>query len=152
MKAYVELRRTASFVDGVTNIPGIRGLMVIRSAEQRVLIQLPTVERGGDTVRLPTGRYVYEHSEMIRRPGERCLRIKSATTGTVLTVAQADCLRRRSLLIHVANYPGELVGCIAPGLTEIARGVGHSAAAFEQLCKGLGGFELGKTFELVVLG
>lgn len=40
---------------------------------------------------------------------------------------------RSAVLIHPANYPYELRGCIAPGMVRFAGSVGQSRMAFEQI-------------------
>ncbi len=56
------------------------------------------------------------------------------------------------LLIHYANYPEELEGCIAPGMTLNSNfdGVDDSCKAMDRIFTLLGGFNPGQEFDLLV--
>jgi hypothetical protein len=47
------------------------------------------------------------------------------------------------ILIHAANYPGELEGCIGPGLVPTEDGVDKSELAMQALFALFGGFKAG---------
>lgn len=53
-------------------------------------------------------------------------------------------------LIHVANQPHELEGCIAPGLDVSSAGVAQSRRGMALLFDALGGFERGRDVVVVV--
>ena len=56
-----------------------------------------------------------------------------------------------NFLIHIANYPCQLDGCIAPG-TEVWEGYGvkNTRKALDNIINALGGWENGKTFEMEI--
>jgi len=49
-----------------------------------------------------------------------------------------------AILIHAANYPDEVTGCIAPGMTATLEGVDQSELAMNKLFSLWGGFAVGK--------
>ncbi|HUK20249.1 MAG TPA: DUF5675 family protein [Gemmatimonadales bacterium] len=57
-----------------------------------------------------------------------------------------------AILIHAANYPDELAGCIAPGTALLAGGVDSSRDAMDQIFDQLGGFQQGGIGTLVITG
>src|SRR5262245_6791060 len=57
---------------------------------------------------------------------------------------------KAGMLIHVANYPDELEGCIAPGLTPTDEGVKESRQAMAKLLTAFGGFKVGTEGKLMV--
>ncbi len=88
---------------------------------------------------LRVGIYVLEHSIKLTKRHVRCLRpIESHI---------------QKILIHDAynDDPNELEGCIAPGIIGGEADWSNSALAMEKLFESLGGFELGKQVNLVVL-
>lgn len=56
------------------------------------------------------------------------------------------------ICIHPANWPYQLEGCIALGLTQMFDGVGNSRSGFLDLWDELGGWEEGKELRLEVQG
>jgi hypothetical protein len=54
------------------------------------------------------------------------------------------------ILIHAGNYPGDVQGCIAPGFILLKDGVDQSRLAMEKIFSLFGGFQRGRTGELVV--
>lgn len=56
------------------------------------------------------------------------------------------------IYFHPANKPSELKGCIAPGLSKIASGVGSSRNALRAIFDELGGFAAGKKLHLKIEG
>jgi hypothetical protein len=56
------------------------------------------------------------------------------------------------ILIHAANHPFELLGCIAPGKQKTADGVLDSGDALNEIFEHFGGFEVGKQARLIVSG
>jgi len=54
------------------------------------------------------------------------------------------------ILIHVGNYPRDVMGCIAPGYLVIPGGVDKSRLAIEKIFSLFGGFQVGRSGELVV--
>ncbi len=55
-----------------------------------------------------------------------------------------------AILIHVANVPQQLTGCIAPGKLKTPDGVDESVAALKEIFAACGGFEDGKVVKLTV--
>lgn len=56
------------------------------------------------------------------------------------------------IYIHPANYPKQLAGCIAPGKTQLAGGVGASRKAIGEIFSALGGWKANKKLKLTVEG
>ncbi len=57
-----------------------------------------------------------------------------------------------NLLIHQGQYPGGLLGCIAPGKMMIAGGIDQSSIAINELFNACGGFQVKEeaaTFEVI---
>lgn len=82
--------------------------------------------------------------------GIRVLRVVGALDSHAQTQKQAATLAKHSQAIHVANYPEQLEGCIAPGLDRTPSGVGSSHVAFERIVALLGGWVPGKKCTLEV--
>lgn len=99
----------------------------------------------GHPVRIPAGLY--------RVRSYISPRLKSlGWTDLRSTVWQLDNVKGRSnIQIHTANYPSELRGCIAPGLSISKKqdSIFDSRKAFDLLTNKIGGFD--NTWELEVL-
>jgi hypothetical protein len=54
------------------------------------------------------------------------------------------------ILIHAANYPGQLEGCIGPGMVATEDGVDQSEVAMQKLFEVFGGFKVGTEGGLMV--
>lgn len=54
------------------------------------------------------------------------------------------------ILIHSGNYPDDVQGCIAPGYLLTQQGVDQSRLAMEKIFSLFGGFQEGRTGDLVV--
>lgn len=105
-------------------------------------VQLYTIERPnlGNKPRvscIPEGRYKVIKSTFFtgKSKGKRAFRLK-------------DVPNRSGILIHLGNYPRDVVGCIAPNLSvnvRAKRGY-NSSRAFEYMWE-----HLGQSFELLIL-
>lgn len=142
------IRRTPdTFVDE-TDAMGTR-LYIVASAprgDRRLdaRLVLPAIERG------PGSGFVYA------KPGRYEARMDTtrlASGGTFdvirllsVPVVRPDGTREQinSLLIHPANWPRQLTGCIAPGLRRGPDAVWHSRRAMDAIFAVLGGFKRGR--------
>lgn len=99
---------------------------------------LPGIENAEDPDRMPPGRYELVMATM-RRAGMQALWLPP--TGS-------------QLFGHPANWPRQLKGCWACGVSAVYGGVLMSHEAFRRIFEALGGFEEGKRidFELLELG
>ncbi|MBK6683984.1 MAG: hypothetical protein IPG45_05880 [Deltaproteobacteria bacterium] len=151
-RTHLEVRRThARFIDPKTAVEGRRVVLTVYSrpteggADRRpeVVLQLPAIERGGNYVFVREGEHELEASHWVPRsdPTKRIEALRFWIDG-----------KRTTLLVHVANFPSQLEGCVAPGLTESKRGVNHSAAAMAALFEALGGWVEGRRWRVVVVG
>lgn len=106
-----------------------------------------TIERRGGYVTLPKGSFEIkmEHSPSKKYNG--AARKQFRVYGHGVTNNRGISA---ALLIHLGNYPDHITGCIAPGVTSIANGVGQSNTAMEAIFNYFGGFAIGKTGQLVV--
>ena len=107
---------------------------------------LHTVERRDGYVKLPNGIFectMEQHSSKgkvfrVKAEGENGHNVKN-NKGIF-----------SGILIHSANYPDQLAGCVAPGRTQIVGGVGESKKAMEDVFVFCGGFGAGKKIWLDV--
>ena len=106
-----------------------------------------TVERRGGYVKCPTGTFdiTMEHSPSKKYKGSARKQFRINGHGVVNSRGGTA-----ALLIHAGNYPKDIVGCIAPGTSSIANGVGGSNKAMEAIFTHCGGFAIGKKAKLVV--
>lgn len=140
---HLALQRTqARAIDPVSGIEFVRLMLTVYNENGKVCLQLPCIERGGNYVQLPKGPWVakMDYYRPLSDPDKKIEALRINFKGP----------RGNSILIHPANYPGQLEGCIAPGLLETERGVGQSVAALSQVFDALGGFQVGREFELLV--
>jgi hypothetical protein len=104
-----------------------------------------TIERGGGYVMLPEGEFECVMEEQTKR---RVFRVKAeGEKGHNVKNKEGKFAR---ILIHSANKPHEVVGCVAPGRTVTKDGVGDSAHAMKEVFQECGGFDNGTTVVLVV--
>lgn len=106
-----------------------------------------TIERRGGYVTIPTGTFEIkmELSPTKTYNGSARRQFRIYDHGVINSGGNTA-----ALLIHLGNYPDHITGCIAPGITSIANGVGQSNTAMEALFTYCGGFAIGKTAQLVV--
>ena len=102
-----------------------------------------TIERRGGYVVVPKGEYEIKMETSPTKGSRRQFRIR----GHGVTNDRGSLA---AFLIHSANFPDEIVGCIAPGKTLLGKGVGNSNKAMEEIFTFCGGFGVGKTATLVV--
>ena len=121
---------------------GIRSVLRCGSLSDHYVI-----ERGNNRVHLPPGLYRCQMTHWVsRRTGRsaRSIVYCEELSGVVLTQKQQQELNERDLHMHPANWPYQLEGCQAQGLTAYSRGVRHSAKAMRRMFDALGGFEEGR--------
>jgi len=119
---------------------GERGVMLVGN------IYLDTIERRGGYWVLPKGLYMcsmYETTKIgkgfyIQATGEYGHNCKLKSGGAV------------EFMIHAANYPYQVEGCIAPGKVVVEKGVEQSTAAMQEIFTFCGGWGLGKKMMLNV--
>lgn len=142
---------------GGKRVTGIHGRLLIGSRAW------PTIERGGGFVHLEPRVYVVEMALMAN--GRRALRvlpdgIDGDTYPRPKTLAS---IVRGRVYAHGLERPSDppdapaketlphhLAGCIGPGVTRTEFGVCDGRLAMMQIFHELGGFELGRRFELLV--
>lgn len=129
----MELKRTGEVFSGEPGVTGNRGLLVVCGES------FFTIERGGRYVTLPSG--TFECFMENNSSKGRCFRVRAEGDGGHHVKTQAGDWA--GILIHSANYPSELLGCVAPGLTKLADGVGKSRDAMAKIFQLLGGFSVG---------
>jgi|GEM_PF-1504763 len=121
-------------------VSGERGELYVQG------IRFYTIERRGGFLTLPKGRY-------------ECVMEVSAKVGRMFRVAVAGYYghnlitkskKPAAMLIHKANLPHEVEGCVAPGLSMTKNGVEQSEKALNQIFQLCGGFSAGKKVWLVV--
>jgi len=101
------------------------------------------VERRDGFITLDEGSYTVKMETSPTDKGRRQFRV----LGHNKVNRQGDIA---PILIHVGNYPGDVQGCIAPGFTLLKDGVDQSRLAMEKIFSLFGGFETGRTGDLVV--
>jgi hypothetical protein len=119
---------------------GERGIMVVGN------VSLQTIERRGGYWVLPKGLFLcsmYETPKIgkafyIQATGEYGHNCKLKSGGAV------------EFMIHAANYPYQIEGCVAPGKTILENGVNQSKAAMQEIFTYCGGWGVGKKMLLDV--
>lgn len=95
--------------------------------------EVPAIERGPGWVYAKPGRYEARFSWFSPRGGRaepmRAIRILRVPVRR----PSGEIEHLDSVLIHPANRPSELAGCIAPGLLEYTDGVLHSRQALDMV-------------------
>jgi hypothetical protein len=102
----------------------------------------PTIERLDHRVYLRPGDYLCLHDNTKSKP--KCLRPQHSVVNNKGKPA--------AILIHVANKPHQIEGCIAPGLKRASFGVDESRKAIDLIFELLGGFQVGRQCRLKVVG
>ena len=136
----MKLTRTGEKVDEAPGVVGKRGYLSVGGES------FPTIERGGKYVALPSGtfRCVMEANAS----KGRCFRV--ATNGEEGHGVKTQSGDWAAILIHSANKPSDLLGCVAPGMIRTSGGVAQSRKAMERIFVLLGGFSAGSSFLLNV--
>ncbi len=112
------------------NIKGTRGTLTVGGNKW------PAIERDPSRyVHLAPGTH---EGTMEYRPknGKQCIRFTHPKTDNIL--------------MHVANYPHEITGCIAPGTEQWSGGAGYSDTALKAIFTSLGGFSAGTKVKIIV--
>ena len=125
-------------------VKGNRGILLVKGT------LCFTIERDIEHyVNVPIGSYTlkmeYSPTKTINGQPRKQFRIKGHQVP-----AQGGGLA--NILIHQGQYPGGLLGCIAPGKMLIAGGIDQSALAMTELFNACGGFqekEEAATFEVI---
>lgn len=125
----VEGRRLYVLADHLDGCPGLDARLVV-----------PAIERGGEYVRAPPGRYTGRMAVTRLASGHQHRVIR------LLDVPVRPGETTDSILVHVANWPHQLTGCVGPGLEWRPDGVGSSRLAMEAIFAVLGGFHAGREF------
>jgi len=100
----------------------------------------PTIERMDGYKWVRPGPYEGMFAEWTGRSGQRSKAIRFSG------------VYDDRIYIHPANWPKQLLGCIAPGTEKLETGVAHSRDALEEIFTSLGGYTTGQTFEIQVGG
>jgi hypothetical protein len=112
----ISLHRTDEFT-GPENTQGVHGLWTMPGFScftcENLLLSIP---EGLFEVTLDVGTHITYLS-----PHIHCLERDNAAGGDA------------GLRVHIANFPHELKGCVAPGLQQTAAGVLYSEAAFYKI-------------------
>ena len=131
-------RRNVTVSHGGAN--GELGFLVIGE------LVLYTVERRDGYVKLPNG--TFECTMEAHATKGNCFRVKAeGENGHNVKNNQGNY---SGILIHSANYPDQLAGCVAPGRSQIIGGVGESKKAMGDIFIFCGGFGAGKKVWLEV--
>lgn len=118
-----------------------------RGAEGRRLwvtvgpLSLPAIERGDGYKWLRPGVYDVEFGWWTSSRGARARAIR----------VLGEYSKGR-IYLHPSNYPHQLQGCIAPGLSQHPFGVVSSQKAIQILCDALGGWREGYRLKMEVKG
>lgn len=107
-----------------------------------------TIERTGGYVTLPAGEFECVMEQQPKHNNRRVFRVK--VDGEHGHHVKNNRGEFAAILIHAANYPHQIVGCVAPGRTKILHGVGDSGNAMKDIFQACGGFGPGKKVTLVV--
>jgi hypothetical protein len=122
------------------NAEGRRGYIVIGE------VAYFSLERGGGFVKLPNGKF-------------ECVMENHTSKGKIFRVTatgeHGHNVPRQAggyagILIHSANRPKQLLGCVAPGRIKEVFGVSESKKAMEDIFNYCGGFGVGKRAWIVV--
>jgi len=127
------LRHSTKVFNDSYSVEGVRGQLYFDS------LSMPTIERLRGK-NLPDGWYDCEMGWWTGKQGQR---------GRAIRVL-GDYSEGR-IYLHPANWPHQVTGCIAVGLTETLYGVGWSQAALGALYLAMGGWEEKKPFRLEVI-
>lgn len=137
----LKLTRTSETVTSIDNgksYQGRRGILELKGSV------FHTVERMGGYVHLKPGSYQCWIGNRASN-GKPCVHIAH-------DVRRADG-KRAGIVMHVANYPHEIKGCIAPGMRKISGGVAPSGEALKKIFQLMaGGFKKGAEGILEVAG
>lgn len=107
---------------------------------------LYTIEGTGGYVRLPVGRF---ECTMEKHPTRgQVFRVKAGGENGHNVKTRDDTLA--GILIHAANYPDELQGCLAVGRTLFGNGIDKSRDAMGDVFAFCGGFGIGKKMMLEI--
>lgn len=109
------------------------------------------IERGDGFVRLPNGLYLARMATWTsRRSGStaRSIVFAGCLDGPMLTAKQQQELEEEDIHMHPANWPWQLEGCVAPGISTSRNGVVRSGEALGLIFNMLGGYENGRTLEV----
>jgi Family of unknown function (DUF5675) len=101
------------------------------------------VERRDRFITLDDGKYTVKMEISPTHKGRRQLRV----LGHHKTNRMGESA---PILIHAGNTPGDVQGCIAPGLSVTNSGVEQSRPAMDKIFKSLGHFKVGQTGDLIV--
>lgn len=120
-----------------------RGILVVGTVSYHAL------ERRGGYVTLPPGEFEIEmeFSPTKKVNGKPRRQFRVLNHGVYNNKGKLA-----ALLMHQGNYPHHVTGCIAPGKTELKKGIGQSTKAMEEIFTFCGGFGVGKRAILVVDG
>ena len=127
------LVRTGEVFEDAKGVEGIRGELTLGP------VSFPTVERGDGYKMLPLGTYECEMG---------WISFSGGRTARAIRVLGEYSMGR--IYVHPANYPSQLAGCIAPGMTIEEDGVGRSRDAMRQIFDALGGWLKDRPVRLLV--
>jgi hypothetical protein len=125
--------------DGMPAI-GERGFLVVGNV---TLFALERIKIGqANCVRLPKGlfRCTMEDSKKVGP----AFRIEGSGEYGHNIPMPGDHSQMAAFMIHAANYPHEIQGCVAPGRDYLPNGVDKSWSAMQELFKHCGGWGVGK--------
>lgn len=135
--------------DTLTDAKGVQGrrlrVRAQHSTSESASLDLPAIERDGAATGhtwVKPGSYVAEFDTTFLASGQRVNVVRIRDVPVVLADGSIELNDRH--LLHAANRPRELTGCIAPGLRPFSEGVLDSRAAMDLLFRTLGGFERGR--------
>lgn len=142
----LNLRRTGERFIGRKNAEGIRGTIKTGS------LMLPTIERGDNYRHLPRGWYdcicdYWVHTATSSNGTSVIMRIKAIR---VLGDYSKGSHSKPRILIHPANWPDQLEGCIAAGSERSILGVSRARDAILDIFDAIGGWEQDKKIRLYV--
>lgn len=114
---------------------GIRGQLIV-NPRSPMSFTCHTLERGDGRKHLPEGEYQCEFGYWTTKKG---LRIKAIRVLGAYSVGRHEESRGR-IYLHPANWPHQLEGCIAVGLSTTPNGIKGSTAALLSVFDHLGGW------------
>ncbi|MDB6024734.1 MAG: hypothetical protein JWM68_957 [Verrucomicrobiales bacterium] len=113
-------------------------------------LAFPTIERIG-VVSMKKGMYECAMEQQHNPDGSEKRKVfRIQTVGPMGHKLKNGSGGPAAILIHAANYPSQLTGCIAPGRRKDADGVDEAVAAMMDIFDACGGFSNGKKMRLVV--
>lgn len=149
--------------DGETSMTLIRLGVFISSKGKDCIDDVEREVRGERGILNVMGKefHTIERTSTMRLPVKtlECVMEENATRGKIFRLTTGgdyghgrrnDKGNPAGLLIHAANYPHQLSGCVAPGKTILATGVGESATAMTEIFNALNGFVPGRKIYLTV--